>query len=177
MICPNKSSETSALRKTVVLTFSRDELLYSISNIAYVEGEIQGEDGQHATHQTQDVCEDGNIDRVSRIMAVAFSAAVEMLRPFTKRDVTSEVVTDRLWQPSEYRMELSLPGSFSETTVHLLSKLIHEFIVYTVLADWLSITNPTAAQAWVARAKYVTSEIRKLKSVPTDKIRRPSSPF
>lgn len=112
MICPNKINEASALRKTVVLTFSRDELLYHIGNLAYVEGEIQGEDGQHGTHQTQDICEEGNVDRVSRIMAVAFSVAVEMLRPFTKRDVTSEVVTDRLWQPTEYRMELSVLETF-----------------------------------------------------------------
>ena len=48
--------------KTVTLVFRREQLLYDISNYAFVEGDIMGEDAEHARHQVKDIAEEGNVD-------------------------------------------------------------------------------------------------------------------
>lgn len=60
-------------------------------------------------------------------------------------------------------VELHVPDTMSQTTMHLLSRLIHEYMVYRVLADWLSITNAEAAANWDAKAEAAKDEIESVK--------------
>jgi hypothetical protein len=167
--------------RNVSLKFMRAELLYDVKNYAYVEADVMGEPGdskvQHAQHQLADIGEAGNIDRVSRILDVVHTAVVEMLYPFTKQEVVEEEIDDRLIEPTEYVVEMTVPISVSKTTVKLLSRLIHEYMVYRVMADWLSIMNPAAAQGWMARAEETQAEIERAKNMRRTAMVRKTHPW
>lgn len=158
----NGNSENT---RTVSLKFFRKELLYDIKNYAYIEGHVMGEDKQHAQHTLVDIGEEGNVDRVNRILAVAHAAVIELMYPYTKQPAEEEEINDRIWAPEVYLVELHVPETMSRTTMHLLSRLIHEFMVYSVLADWLSITNPDAAANWAVKAEATEKEIERAKSM------------
>lgn len=148
----------------VRLRFRRSELLYDIRNYAFVEGEVMGEERQHAQHVLVDIGEAGNVDRVSRILATVHASVMELLYPWTKTAPVEEDIDDRLWAPEEYVVELHVPGDVSRTTLHLLSRLIHEYMVYRVLADWLGTTNPAASANWAAKASATEEEIEEAKT-------------
>ena len=156
--------DTCKKNEVVLLKFLHSELLYDIKNNAYVEADVMGENNQHAQHVTADIGEEGNIDRVDRILSVVHTAVIDMLFPYTKQIPIEETIDDKLVSPEEYVVELHVPTTMSRNTVHLLSRLIHEFMVYSVLADWLSITNPQAAKNWAGKAELITKQINKVKN-------------
>lgn len=176
--CYDKDGADSRLTRSVTLKFGREELLYDIRNYAYIEGHVWGEEQQHAQHMLVDIGEDGNVDRVNRILGVVHAAAVEMLYPYTKTEaLAEEEIGDRMWTPEEYRIEMRVPAQMSRTTLHLLHKLIHEFMVARVIYDWLSITHPDSAKNWLEKAYEAQEEINSIKNLRTGTLRRPSYPF
>lgn len=163
----------------VTLRFSRKSLLYDIENYAYIEGDVMGEERQHAQHTLVDIGEDGNVDRVNRILGVVHAGVVEMLYPYTKDSELDEYeeVDDRMWVPKEYVVDMTVPEGFSRTTVHLLAKLIHEYMVCMVLYDWLLTTNAEAAGNWRMKADEAKEEIESIRNLRTGKVRRRCHPF
>lgn len=164
-------------RRTVKLKFLRKQLLYDVKNYAYIEADVMGEEKQHAQHVLADIGEEGNVDRVSRVLAVVHSSVIEMLYPFTKQEPIEEVIDDALWAPDEYVIEMSVPVEMSRTTMHNLSKLIHEYMVYCVLADWLSTTYPQSAANWAAKAETKKEEIEDEKNMRRKTFARATSPW
>lgn len=169
---------TSENTQSVTLTFLRDELLYDIRNYAYVEGDVMPEGSEHNRHQTIDIGEKGNVDRVTRLLDLVHQECVNILYPFTKTNVDDEEVrSDVLEETPTYVISMSVPSDFSKTTVDYLEKLIHEFMVYRVLADWLSITNPTAAERWALKAEDILAKLKDLKTLCYGKARLKMRPF
>lgn len=181
--------EANALRKMnqdtrhVTLLFKRDALVYDISNVAYVEGDVMNPSekrgmGEHAGHQTQDIAEDGNIDRVTRMLDLAHALCVEMLYPYTQSQCNDGMeLTDDFSETACYRIEMDVPSKFSHTTAILIEKLIHEFMVARVLSDWLMITKPDAAQLWAARASEVLDKAKSVMRARSGILTRPLRPF
>ena len=176
--CYNSGAGNDRATKTVTLVFHREQLLYDIKNYAYIEGHVWGEGNQHARHTLVEIGEEGNVDRVNRILGVVHAAAVEMLYPYTKQEpVKNEVICDCMWVPDDYNIEMSVPANMSRTTLHLLGRLIHEFMVARVIYDWLSITHPDAASNWLDKALEAQEEINSVKHTRASTMRRPSHPF
>lgn len=172
--CTENGAEQERVR--VVLKFQADKLLYDIKNYAYVESDVMGEERPHAQHMTAEVGEAGNVDRVYRILDVVHAAAVVMLYPYTKQQPLEEEISNDLRTPSAYEIEMYVPKTMSRSTLHLLSRLIHEYMVYSALADWLSITNPQAAANWAEKAASTSAEIGRTKNVRAG-FTRPLHPF
>ena len=175
--CGNSNNSDQGERRHVRLKFLRSQLLYDIKNYAFVESDVMDEERQHAKHVLADIGEAGNVDRVSRLLSVIHAAVVEMLYPYTKREPLEEEVDDCLHAPEEYIIEMRVPETMSRTTIQLLSKLIHEYMVYCVLADWLGITNPQAAAKWQAKAEDTKQEIEKAKNARMKAITRKLHPW
>ena len=140
------STGLTARTKTVKLLFKRSELLYDIKNYAYVEGDVMQVNTEHDRHQVQDIGETGNIDRVTKVLDLAYAESVEALFPYTKQDVeqvtemdnmptvvydeeppadegSDEVFTNE--KPDEtksqdYEIQLLVPDAYSKTTVPCL---------------------------------------------------------
>ena len=176
MYCIHDNGEPHT--REVTLTFKRSELLYDIRNYAYVEGDIMDTQNEHAQHQTFDVAEDGNIDRVSRVLGLAHSECVEFLYPYTKVEVDeTEERDDILDAPDEYVIEMKVPETFAKSTCNILERYIHEYLICRALADWFSITKPESAANWRAKAQEAYEGIMTSKTLRTKRTRRGMSPF
>lgn len=176
--CYNSDAVNERATKNVTLVFKREELLYDIKNYAFIEGHVWGEENQHAQHTLVDIGEDGNVDRVNRILDTVHAATIELLYPYTKLElVDDEEISDQMEAPTDYKIEMKVPITMSRTTLLLLNKLIHEFMVARVIHDWLSITHPEAANNWLSKALEAEEEINSIKHSRTGVMRRPSHPF
>lgn len=181
-------------KRHVELLFLRKELLYSIGNIAYTEGHVMIDSAAaserasspvnwtgtraHARHTLVDICEDGNVDRVTEVLNAAHAAVVEMLYPYTKAEpVDGEIICDRMREPERYAVDMTVPATMSRTTLYLLARLIHEYMVSMALYDWLCITKPEAAGKWLAKAEDAKMKINASKNTRTGAIRRRLHPF
>ena len=166
------------LTKVVLLRFKREELLYDIGNYSYVEGDIMPTQDEHERHQVIDVVEDGNVDRVTRVLDLAFAQCVELCYPYSKVPVEDGTeLDDTKSEPSVYELRLRLPDGFSQTTVTLLEKLIHELLVYKVMADWMSITKPTSKQNWEEKIQEIEGQVIGTLNCRRGRVRRTQTPF
>ena len=150
-------------KKSVALLLRRDQLLYDIRNCCYVEGHIMTDSPDEVRHTVQDVGEEGNVDRVTRVLDLAHADIVERLYPFTEREIRNDVIIDRLREKKLYAVMMNVPEGFSQTTVNLLGELVHELLVYTAVCDWLSITNPPKADVWRSKAEAALARIKDVK--------------
>lgn len=174
----NASSSDNASKCTLTLLFGREELLYDIANIAYVEADIQQVREEHDRHQTFDITQDGNCDRVTRVLDLAHSLCVEALYPYTKGNVTDGFeLSDIFSETDTYIISMRVPQTFSETTARLLEQLIHEFLICYTLYDWLAITKPEAAEAWKTKADTALAKVKRIINTRSTKMLRPLRPF
>lgn len=160
-----------------VLSFKRSQLLYDIKNYAHIEGSVMDTESNHDRHMVQDVGEEGNVDRVTRVLNLTVAKCKEYLYPYTKHDLHRMELNDTLREPETYGIVLKMPSGFSQTTLNLLEHLIHEYLVCNAVSDWLSITNPSKAQIWSDKASGALSEIRTNLHARIGRIRRRLHPF
>ena len=175
MMCCGPKKET----KNVTLTFKRAELIYDASNYSFVEADIIPEGNECQRHQVFDIAQSGNVDRVTRVLNVAHTECVEMLYPYTKKEIPDEQeeLDDILKEPETYEIKMTVPEDFSLTTLRLLEHLIHEYLVCRVLADWMSITNPESEATWEKKFTTLRDKIRTSLVSRTGKIRRKLKPW
>lgn len=160
-----------------VLTFKRDQLLYDIKNNAYIEGSVMETESNHNRHMVQDVGEEGNVDRVTRVLDLTVAKCKELLYPFTKHEIHRSELDNKLREPGVYGIVLQLPRDFSQTTLYLFEKLIHECLVCEVVADWMSITNTEKAEKWKTKANDAVIELRQNINARISRTRRRVHPF
>lgn len=134
-------------------------------------------ESNHNRHMVQDVGEEGNVDRVTRVLGLAIAQCRELLYPYTKRDIHRAVLDDKLREPGVYGIVLQVSTDFSQTTLSLLEKLIHEYLVCEAVSDWMSITNPTKAEHWKLKAQDSLSEVRVNLNARITRTRRRLHPF
>lgn len=162
----------------VRLELDRDGLIYDIRNAAYIAGDVMGEEKQHGHHVLVDVGEEGNIDRVNRVLELAMASVKELLYPFTRRDVAvGDVVNDGIGGTGDYVLELSVPRSYSRSSVELLVHVIHEYLVASVLYDWALMVDVSLAESWLLRRQEAADEIKGLKHSRGQAFTRRSSVF
>lgn len=164
--------------KKVTLTFYREALIYDCHNIAWVEGDTRKTDDDHDRHQVQDIAEDGNIDRVTRVLDLAIAECVEACYPYSKNPVEEvTVMDDTLRETEAYVVTLWVPDDFSQTTVTLVERMIHELLVCRVLADWFGITYPDKAALWAAKAEAAKEGLQSNLNARIGRVRKFQSPF
>lgn len=176
--CCNKNKNRKKWTKTVTLTFFRCELLHDIGNIAYVEADVMKTNDEHDRHQVFDIVQDGNVERVTRVLDLAFAAIDEFCYPYTKVNITDGASANDMYDEAySYNIEMRVPDDFSETTFRLMKELIHELLVCSVLADWLSITKPEAEANWQRKIEGLKDRIKGVLFARGGRTRRTLSPF
>lgn len=165
-------------KTSVVISLLREQLLYDIENYAYVEGSVVEVADVQDRAMVIDIAQEGNIDRVNRILNLAYNELVEIMFPYTKeRCEDEEIRNDILTEPAEYIIRLSMPTMFSKTSVNLLANLCHEYMVCRVLSDWLNMTKHEAWQSWQLRLADISMQIRARLNARCGRIRRTQTPF
>ncbi len=172
--------------RSVNIVLQRSALIYDVENYSFIEGDIMATDNEHAKHQAFDIAQKGNIDRVTRMLNLAYSECVEMLYPYTKEIVEGKwglchniIVSPQgiAYPPEEYNIRLTLPNSFSTTTINLLANLIQEYLVCKVLSDWMSIVNPGSQSNWDNKLNEIKLKISTSLVSRTGKLKRKTNPF
>lgn len=161
-----------------VLGFLRAELLQDVAGYAYVEGDVMHVEDEHERHQCIDITQEGNVERVTRVLDLAHAEAKEMLYPYTEEKFTEDVGLDDTYKEAEkYEVQLTLPEYISKTKVELLLQLIHEYLVDRVMEDWMSITNAKAQEHWAEKCEQVRLKIKGLMTVSAKYVHRRMRPF
>ena len=156
----NKRTETM---KKVKVTFGREGLMYDLENCGWVESQVMDENSENSRHLTADIGEEGNVDRVNRVLDMAVARCEEIAYPWVQKDLGELTeLTDEVSETEDYDMELTIPVEVSASTVKLLTGQMHEYIVCRALSDWMSIVNPTRAETWEAKASAAAEEIRRI---------------
>ena len=160
---------------TIRFTLKRKAILYDIENYAFVEADTMQMENDHQRRHIFDIAQEGNIDRVNRIMELAYCECLNMLFPYTNTPIpdNSTIELDNKMEASEeYHICMSVPATFSSTTATLLGKLLHEYFVCRVLADWFSLTYPDAQVNWEIKLENLKSKIRECINFRCKKVRR-----
>lgn len=164
--------------KKATILLKRDALIHDISNKAYLEGEIMPNDSENAKHQTIDIVEDGNVDIITRNLDLAYAECVEAMYPYTKTYADDNTAKDNtLVESEEYVIHLLVDDDFSATTIDLISKLVHEYMVSRALSEYLEITKPASAEKYIIKAEELKTQIRIRLNARCGRVRRTLSPF
>lgn len=135
-------------KHVAVLLCGHKELCFDIANLAFIEGHIMVDVDDEIRHTLQDIVEEGNRERVERVLDKGHAILTEALYPYTKRPLILDHLHDRAQRRPVYGIRLELPKDFSQTTLNLMERLVHEYLVCDVVYDWLSITNTPKAAVW-----------------------------
>ena len=161
----------------------KKSLLYDISNMAYVIADT-GENLNHTLHRVRDVCQDGNIDRVARVLGLAYANVLSVLFPVLETPATN-IDKENSAKVRDYEFNFRRDGNLCHglTTERKLKikETVHEYMVSLVLADWLGITLPAAADVWKYKAEEALESlgilISRILSSASGVFRRSMSPF
>lgn len=171
-------------RRKLTLHFSLEGLLFDMAALAYVEGDIMPEEQQHARHQTQDIIQWTNRDRMLRVLDISRAQLKELMYAFTEKQLRTfdfenfNQIEDRPnCSDDDYEIELTVPDSFSTTTIELIVQLAHEYMVCRCLSEWMSIVKPEKADTWMAKAVAVRDEISRAIVARRGPVRRRLSPM
>lgn len=167
--------------KEASLMFHTQEILDDVAQLAFVEGDVMPAESNHERHQVQDIVEDGNRDRVMRVIDLAVAELTNMMYPYSKMPSDDgEYRVNHLMERDMYVIDLTLPDDFAESTLSYLNKLMHEFIVCRVMDDWMSITNlgnKESALNWTQRIEDLQSRIGSAMNTRIRRVRRSQTPF
>lgn len=161
----------------MTLTFYRNELIYDIANILYLCSDKWKETDDHGSHIIADATEDGNIDIINRYICLAASEARELLHRHTGQLAENKDTDDTKENPDSHTIEINLPESITEHSALMLTRLIHLYIVWRGVAEWLDIAMPEASQLWHAKALALTESIKSVTHTLTPLRRRRMHPF
>lgn len=170
------------------MTIKKKALLYDIANMAYMiadKGHDLTSETCHDLHRVRDICEEGNIDRVARVLGLAFSHILVALAPILEKQ-SLNLESDFSALPRNYPLEFSkapeIKFALTDEIKLCIKETAHEYMVAMVLADWLSMTFPQAADVWKFRSEAAMEKLKETLSSMSDTsfpgaFRRRLSPF
>lgn len=122
------------------LIFVFDNLKYDISNMAYIIA--QRASNEITKKQICDICEDNNLDRIKRVLDLAFAEVRNLCYPYAKAASDNEVEYDDISDHYEYVIDLTLPDDTRQVTVSVLRERINEYVVWKAIDSWLELNAP-----------------------------------
>ena len=103
------------------------------------------------------------------------------LYPYTKERVDAdECYGDELEEPETYVIDMKVPENFSRTSLKFLRQLVHEYMVYRVLYEWMGLANlgnPGSRQIWHERLEGIRTQIKSAVRWRTGPLRLGRHPF
>lgn len=148
------------------MKINKKALLYDIENMAYTIADT-GEPGRHTLHRVRDICQDGNIDRVARVLGLAYSNVLSVLTPVLEQlrmDIDKDYSSEAHDYIFKFRQDNQMRFRLSKESKLKIKETVHEYMVSKVFEDWLGITLPEAADVWKYKAEVCFSVIQDLVS-------------
>lgn len=131
-----------------MIELQKKELVFDIKNTAaaYADSISSSVEDSHLIHNIYDVGEDGNRDKLARILDSAVEDCKEMLFRYTKMEMLGGGFDSNEWEEcigsptndeDAYYLAMRMPSGFSKTSVHTMTVYIHDYIVNQSLYEWL----------------------------------------
>lgn len=154
-----------------IVELRRDELAYDVRNTLYVYAKGQEAKGVDATKLAlvHDVGEDGNKDKVARLLDMAVEDCREELYALTRREGREAYVSDS-WEEvagadengeDGYLLPLTLPAGMSAQSIRSLAVYAHDYVVNTVAKQWLLMVYDAGAAQFAALAEEALRRMRR----------------
>ena len=160
------------------LTFYTDELLYDLRNIAYIYGVSKTEKQPDVDHHlTFDIGEEGNVDRIARVLDLSFSEIQEALYPYTRSPLLEQEGCGCGVHQREYTLRMVVPSLLSQHTLTYAERWIHEWLVCRAFAEWLLLIGDSSFSLWMEKAELAKREVQRAMAKRAGRIRRKMSPF
>lgn len=165
------------------MKLKKKALLYDISNLAFLIADTHKEEDV-ALHRVRDICEDGNIDRVSRMLGLAYANVCDILNDVLEHpDI--DINRDFTSTPHDYEFMFKdielLRYRLTQEKKLKIKETIREYMISMVMSDWLEMTYPLAADIWKFRIAEAMEKLKEtvvnLTSSGALTIRRRISPF
>lgn len=177
MRCPRYKDPTEYVKR-IEIRFLRDELLYDIAQMGFIEADVMRTEDEHQKHPTADVIEDGNRDMITRSLTKAFAEVRHALYPFTEEaSEEGDWLDDSLTEPDEYVLYMKVPEGFAMSTHALLMNLVHDFLVSRTLSEYLMMTYPEKQGAYYQRSELALQKINGALVNRMTRVRRASRPW
>lgn len=149
----------------------KDELVFDIKNTAYIfaDSYVNADVDVKQLKNAFDIGEEGNRDKLARILDTAVEDCREMLFRFTKHEMGNSTFESNEWEEcigsptndeDAYYLAMILPNAFSYTSLHTIAVYIHDFIVNQCLYEWMMLILPEAADRFWALAEDKKQKIK-----------------
>lgn len=156
----------------VMIELEKKELVYDIKNTAFAFADSCAKQKDIDAKQLKnvfDVSEEGNRDKLARILDSAVEDCREMLFRFTKVEMYCGGFDSNEWEEcigsptneeEAYYLALRMPNGFSSTSVHTMTVYIHDYIVNQALYEWLMVVYTEGADRFWALAEEKKEKIK-----------------
>lgn len=161
MECNYKILNRTDKKYLVLLEFKRKALLYDLANLGYIITDSTIKKTPEERHNIADITEDGNVDRVTRMMDLAHAKVMDILAKFVEHKLDTDTYGhDVLMDVDSYFVMLNIPSYVPGSAIGVLRTYIHEYIISFVMEDWLML-NGEDASMWTAKKADLTAGIQK----------------
>lgn len=173
---------------SLMIEMEKEELVYDIKNTAFAFADSlpTADTDPKTLHNIYDVGEEGNRDKLARILDSTVEDCREMLFRYTKVEMQGGGFESNDWEEcvgapmndeEAYYMEMQMPQGFSKTSVHTMAVYIHDYIVNQALYEWMMIVYQTGADRFWALAEEKRQKIKDASNRSAGRCRLKLHPF
>lgn len=154
-----------------------EEVIADVRSAAWLESELHPELDRHRRHEMADICEEGNIERVWRVLGIGASQVrLSMQKILCRQKLLSP--ENALERPESWEFYFKCP--MQKSTISYTKEKIHEYFVAAVMADRCAVIIPKASGTWKERADASLAALNALATTwhpPRSHVRRPLWPL
>lgn len=138
-----------SLMTASVIIIKSHEVLCDIRSAAWLESELHESLPLHRRHEMADVCEEGNIEKIWRVLGLCDTEVRVALRRILVA-VPRLSPVNSIESPEEW--EYHLAECLRTESVNLTKEKIHDYFVASAMADRAEVIIPECAPIWRERA-------------------------
>lgn len=166
-----------------LIELEKKELVYDIKNTAFIFAHsLPGDISDQVKHNVYEIGEDGNRDKLARMLDEAVEDCREMLFTLTRRHAAGHepMYESDAWEEcvgapgndmDSYYINMVFPFLASRTALHTLGVYVHNYIVNTVLYNWMLLAYPSGTESFSVKTAELQEKIRKAVIRPSGRVR------
>lgn len=145
----------------IMMELQKGELVFDVANTTYTFADALSDDEVRDKNKIIDVAQDGNRDKLARILDEAVEDCRETLYNLGKghvdgswyeTDEWDECVGSPINDEESYYLKMFAPRYFTTSSLHTMTVYAHNYIVNKAVADWLMMVYPKGTEQFLALA-------------------------
>ena len=154
-----------AERKSITVSLQVKELMYDITNKAYLTGKAREANGMDykASSNMQASEDEENSYQLRRSLTTAFSGLKSILGEYLDENntTTDNLLIKEVDNDGVLKLGFKMPSNFNSSSVDAMGKGIHAYLVDLTLSEWFAIANPKDAQYYAEHSVQSLAVVEK----------------